>query len=1006
MSRYQDQVEKLSSYLIFMLILGCSSALSQTFDTEKFSFEQLTIKDGLTHNSVHCILQDRHGFMWFGTPNGLNRFDGYSFQLLSSLTGAVIQDEIRYIHCLYEDGKDNLWIGTEKSGIYILDRNSGKIRHLQDHETFSDIKGTWITKIFEDRNNNIWIGTLDKGVLVIRPDLSKVFHLSTVNSTLKSVQIMDFVEDIKGNVWIATSGTGIYKYNLQSGALSVHHSLDDQDDFEGFRKVMYSDTDRNCLWVGTEGSGLYKVLLDSFQVYQYKVNPGKNSISHERVRDVVAYTDSLLLIATDGGGLNVFNINSNQFTRIYTRGNYPGQLNTNAILNIFVDQHENIWLGTFNGGINVHKKAKTWFNSKWNEFTDIEILSENSILSMLEPIPGEIYFATDGGGLIAVNTADQNHIIFQAGLNPPYQVKSDVIKVLYLDDKSRTLLGFFNAGLDVLQQRNKSDPDIQILNELIPRNANIWALEQDQEGGLWIGTLGLGLYYYNPVSDSITIYTNTGKEGDLSDDHIMCIFQDSKDRIWIGTADGGLNLFLPDLNRFQVFKVTTNDLNSISSNAIRCIYEDYNHTLWIGTEGGGLNYMDTIGDFKHYGEEQGILSEDIMAISADEFGYIWFSTHENISRLDHSDEEVINFYFTGNESNQFNQNSVLRSSDKSIYFGGINGIVHVKPSQVKTNNIKPKVVITSLEINNEKVFPGTSDHQVMTKFIEDSKQIVLRPGDDVFSIEFASLDYTDPILVDYRYKMIGFDESWNYVSSDYRKVTYTNLSHGDYQFLVESSNADGQWNSEGTALDISILPTFWNTVWFKLIILFTIGAITFAVIRIIVIRREYILKQRVLKAEGEILKLNNEKLETEVSNKNARLMSTTLQMAHKNEILRKIKMQLDQWPSGSKENVYPKLRGISRSIDLELKNEDFWLQFNFFFNQVNTDYLKRLQAMHQNLTQNDIKLSALIKTGMNTKEIASILNISGRGVEKSRYRLKKKLNLNTGQDLNSYLLQF
>lgn len=981
-------------------------------------FEYLTITEGLPHNAVFCLTQDKQGFIWAGTKDGLVRFDGYECRVFRQTTSATSHFQGKSVHSILEDSKGNLWVGTQTEGINVREAHTGEFRNLSNDLLFKPLAKKWIKHLFEDRQGRIWIGTIGAGVWCYDAQSQKMRHYDTSNSPLKYNEVSNISQDSQGRIWIATSGKGIYYFD-EKRIRQLHSNGKSDTDFESFGKVFFNDKQGN-LWVGTQGSGLYKVTLSNLDIRQYAMPEG---LSSNNVMGIAQAANGELLLATDGGGLNVFNPTAGTFSSVQY-GKMQGKLNSNALLNIFVDCDANVWIGTFNGGINVYKAHKTRFESFTQTGSKKGELSHRSVLSVCQAKNGQIYIGTDGGGL---NTFDHRLKTFSPIANQPVGYGS-VVKTIFEDSRQRLWLGYFENGLSCFEPQTQQFKHFRFnrANPTTIGGNNVWAMTEDRAGQLWIGILGGGLARLDDLEHGKFTRFNyrPNDPNSLSSDDVMVIFADKNDQIWVGTDTKGLNLFDKKTGNCQWFLHDPKNRFSLSANDIRCIFQDSKGRLWVGTESGGLNLWLGNGRFKHFREEDGLISNAVMDIVEDMGGYLWVSTFRGVSRFQVAANQWLNFDFTKNSyltSNQFNQATGLRSADGVLYFGGINGLTLIRPEEVRYLNKAPKLVLTDFKLFNQSIPMGKlpDGRILLNKPLEHATEVQLSYADNVFSLEFAALDFTDPLKNQYMFQMVGFDREWRTVNSDQRLVTYTNLEPDTYVFRVKGTNNNGVWSQE-KILTITILPPFWKAWWFKIILFMAIVVLAWLVLRAYTSRREMALKQKVLEsdrailtltnenlaAEQSILHLQNEKLETEILSKNTELMATAVQMAHKNEILISLLEQLEEIRNVEETEKLKRLKSLKKTIETEIEGERSWEQFTIYFDEVNQNFTSELLKKHPSLTQNDLRMCALTRLNMTNKELAAILNISVTGVEKSRYRLKKRLDLTPKDDLAMYLRSF
>lgn len=990
--------------LIFLLLVGfLQTALAQS-NFEQFDY--LTITEGLPHNTVFCLTQDKQGFIWAGTKDGLVRFDGYECRVFRQSGSGRSSFQGKSVHAILEDSQGNLWVGTQTEGLNLREANTGEFRNLSTQPPFQALAGKWIKCLFEDNKRRIWIGTIGAGVWCYEPKSKKITHFDKQNSTFKFDEVSAITQDENGRIWVGTSGKGIFHLEEGSQKFRHIHSTEAEDtDFESFGKLFFNDK-QGSLWVGTQGSGLYQIVLATQQIRHFTM---QNGLTSNNIMGIAQSAKGELLLATDGGGLNILTPKTGRIMAVQY-GKTQGKLNSNALLNILMDRDENVWIGTFNGGINVYKAHKTRFESFTQTGSRKGELSHRSVLSICEVKNGQIYIGTDGGGL---NLFDKKLKTFASISNQPAGYGS-VVKTIFEDKKQRLWLGYFENGLSFFEPQTRKFKHFRYNpnNPTTIGGNNVWSMAEDQSGQLWVGVLGGGLARLDDIEQGkFTRFNYQPKDPrSLSSDDVMVVFVDKNDQIWVGTDTKGLNIFDKKTGKCQRFQHEIMNPYSLSANDIRCIFQDSKGRLWVGTESGGLNLWLGNGQFRHFTEQQGLISNAVMGIVEDKEGYLWVSTFRGVSRFQVGSNQWLNFDFTKNSylnSNQFNQTTGIRSAEGVIYLGGINGLTLIRPEEVRYLKKEPIVVFTDVKVFNQSISVGklSDGRTILEKPLEQVSEIHLSYDDNVFSLEFASLDFTDPLKNQYAFQLVGFDRDWRIASGEQRLVTYTNLAPDTYLFRVKGTNNNGVWSKE-KMLKIVIAPPFWQTWWFKLVM----GLLTLALARLILqiytSRREMALKQKVLESEQAILHLQNEKLETEIQSKNTELMSKAVQMAHKNEILISILEQLEEVRTGEEGEKLKRLKGLKKTIETEIEGERSWEQFTLYFDEVNQNFTSELLKKHPSLTQNDLRMCALTRLNMTNKELAAILNISVTGVEKSRYRLKKRLDLTPKDDLAAYLRGF
>ncbi len=997
LSHFQKRFSILYKMLLGLLGIMPFGSLGQP--VAPIYFDHLTIQEGLSHNTVFDIIQDFNGYIWVGTQNGLNKYDGYGFQVYRSngsqkgTAGFVGKGVLS----LFEDRNGNLWAGTRRQGVNLRKKGSDQFVNLQHETAFAAIKGYEVTSFHEDHAGNIWIGTIEGGMLQYNPQTEKSHHFTAEKDGLLSNSVFDIVEDKYGILWIAVSGQGMNYLNENGEMASI------ETGFTGYRKKLLLEDE--ILWVATEGTGVHRMHIQEKSIQQFSRDAGELRMTSNVARDIFRAADGRLYIATDGGGLHIYDESKGQMLNYATQiGNNHG-LNSNALLCLWEDRTGNIWIGTFNGGINIYKADKTWFDFFAPTLEREEELSNRSILSICQARDGRIWIGTDGGGLAYLNSGRKISFAKTFLHDPadPHSIPSNIVKTIFEDSKGRIWLGFFGEGMALFDPQTESfrhfPNENGNPNSVGGEGANVWAFSEGRDGKIYIALIGGGLTAFDTETETFTQYP-IGSETPLAlaEADLMTVLVDREGRLWAGTADRGLHLWDDSLGGFRLFKHDAADSTSISNDEIRALFQDSKGNLWIGTEGGGLNLWKGNGHFERICEADGLVSNSVMSITEDQAGNIWLSTFEGISRIDPTSGRILNFDFhTGENSNQFNQQAILTARNGQLLFGGINGLHAIHPEQVKERQQTADILFTNLHLFNQPVMTGllADGRTILDRPIEEADAIRLRYDDNSFSITFAAIDYTHPFENKFSFKMEGFNDAWQQTTAGQHSASYTNLDPGTYTFKVLYAGNEA-------SIQVIIKPPFWKTTLFRVVVVLLLATLFFLGGLFVTQRREAIHKRKLLEAESEILQLQNDKLETEVSAQNAKLMFSAVQMAHKNEILSHIKEEVKSIPSDAKQ----KQRQLLRMLNQELKGENYWKEFNLYFNQLDSNFNQAMLKKHPDLTSNDLRICALIRINLTTKEIASLLNISVRGAEQSRYRLKKRLGLEGDDSLVKYITSF
>ena len=983
----------------FFVTLICSSSLKG----QNPILEHLTIKEGLPHNSVYAAAQDLSGFMWFGTQSGLVRFDAYNFKTINSVIINSEQEvKIKSVHSLLTDSKGFLWVGTDSDGLLYCNLETGIWHHVFNYETAK----ARINTIFEDSKGQLWIGTMGNGCFVVDREGNVLRQFSVENSALKDNNIFSFAQTKDGKIWIASAGIGINFSDIQLNLpRNIVPPTLQEGKIQSFRKCLFSDQE-NRLWIGTEGDGLYILNVEKLQFVHFRKG-SKNNIPGNSISDICQTSRGEIWMGSDGGGI-IRCLPGMRFDLFQSNPKAEHSLNTNNVLKLYTDRDQHLWICTFNGGLNVIKNnAKNFLSLKEWTKQDVD-LSNRSILAICESKNDKIYFATDGTGADVWDKKKKTlSRLSAANVSPNYFTQS-VIKTICEDSRGNIWIGYFNKGLDCY---NPSSRLIRHFHRVENKpttisGESIWSIREGKDGKIYIGTIDRGVSIYDYQTDKFTRFLHDpNNPNSLVDNRIFDVLPDGNGNFWVATQNSGLDFYDVSQERFIHFRKGTGE-KSLNADDSRCLFFDSKHRLWIGTESGGLHLYCGNGLFRTFTKKDGLLSNSVMSILEDRQHNLWVSGFQGISRIEPEEGKINNYDFhVPQSSNQFNQNAGAIFSDGTICFGGINGMTFFNPITILSDNKAADVHFSEFRIFNTSVAPNDVTG-ILQKSLDNTESVTLQYDQYPFSLEFSSLNYADPYNSDFAYMMEGIDNHWHTMVKGARNISFNSLNPGTYVLKVKASNSNGIWSNQIRTLEIIVLPPFWKTWWFRLLLTILFITLMIRAIQLYNQRREEKWQIRLVEREKTILSLQNEKLARENESKSSELMSKAMQIGHKTEVMQSLKEGLESLRIGQSDLIVKKIRSLENIVDKELHDEDNWKQLAMYFDQVNHHFTEKLLSTYPHLTQNDLRICILIKLNLSIKEMAALLNVSIQGIEKSKYRLKKRLHLSTEDDLTEFLRTF
>lgn len=832
------------------ILLVCFLQIFVYAQENAIKFTRYTAADGLSQNYVVCAFQDSRGFMWFGTQDGLNRFDGYNFKVFKHIPGDAASLSENWIWRIFEDSEGFLWCGTFGGGACRFDRNTETFTTFRnDPADKKSLSQNTIWDFCEYPTGVLWVGA-NNGLNRFDP-ANETFTF--FKSPPGNANILRIIPDKKGTLWMLTVN-GLLAFDIVHETFRrFDHQPGDPKSLGKINGSMTMDAS-GILWIGSTNDGLNRFDPKTGQVKKFYHDPAEpnRSLPHNFVRDV--HADAFGDIwATTNAGLSLLKFSGDSLasaTNFQHDPANPQSLSSNYLSNIYESRNGEIWISARNA---LHRFDRN--NQKFKHYRtfsdDPYSPGHDGVLPIFasRTQPGIVWIGTRNG-LNKLDERTGNFTHFRRNpRNPKGSLSSNYILSLYEDQQGDLWVGTRGGGLCKMTFSARGEPEYTYFRH-DPANPqslgadNVHYIYKDHAGTLWIGTGGGGLNRFNRENENFTRYSGIDNDpNSLNDQWAYNMLEDHLGMFWVGTAAGGLNLFDREAGTFAHFVNDPANAHSLSNNRVLGIFEARNGDLWIATA-LGLNKLIRPADgsdyfsFIQYHEADGLPNEVIYGVLEDAAGDLWVSTGKGLCKIHFENGRIrVRTYSAadGLQGDEFDHNSYHRAADGKMYFGGLNGFNAFYPDSVRDNPYVPPIVITDFKILNESVpiravgakslspvagqtarrrngKSGANNHSPLRKSITETDEMVLSYKDDVISFEFAALNYTVPEKNRYAYKMEGFDEDWIYCGSR-RFATYTNLDPGNYIFRVKGSNNDNIWNEKGAAIKLTITPPPWQAWW-------------------------------------------------------------------------------------------------------------------------------------------------------------------------------------------------
>lgn len=756
-----------------------------------YFFRNYQVEDGLSHNCVWTVMQDDRGIMWFGTIDGLNRFDGKSIKIYRKRQGDTLSIGNNFIHYLKEDSRGRFFVGT-KQGLYLFNIETETFSHVSLNGKKWGEDDTSINYMMEDPDGNLWIACYGQGLYILNPDLTvKKYYCSDQKESLPSNNLWTMVQDYNGVIWIGTEGMGLVRFDPNEERFTVISQDENPELADPTIYSLYCDMDNN-IWIGTSVSGLYRYSQRTGKMAEYMNQSGKKILN---IKSIIEMSDHELIMGSDKG-LVRFDKNNETYYLMNDEASFDN-ITDKSIFSIVKDKENNFWIATYFGGVN-------YFSPEINKFSYYSgfyrLSSGRSIISS---------FAEDEYGRIWIGTNNKGLSLF----NPKTSMFEQIEQKLGYHDIQKMMLDYdelwislYGQGVSVLDIKNNS---IKGSYTCLPQKENtlvnniVNTIFKTSKGVIILGS-SEGANYIDPADKKVREYKR------LSGIPIKDITEDYNGAIWFAAHMHGLLRLSAD-GTWDSFAHRPGDSTSLVGNNVNCVFQDARYRIWVGTEGEGLTLFNPKENRFEYilNEKNGLPSNIVYSIVEDADGNIWASTGGGLVRIDSKTMNIRTFRYAEDLFKiRYNRNCGVRASDNRLYFGGTNGFISFNPKDITENLSIPSVIITGFQIFGKDIMPG-DDLSPLKASVTNTEKITLKHSQSTFSFDFVSLSYVSPAQNRYAYMLEGFDNEWHYTDNTNNKAVYMNIPSGKYIFKVKGTNSSGIWNEKGSRIVIHIKPPFW-----------------------------------------------------------------------------------------------------------------------------------------------------------------------------------------------------
>ncbi len=776
-------------------------------------FDRIGIEQGLSQSSVNVIFQDSRGFLWFGTQDGLNRYDGHIFKTYKPDPDVPYSLSDRWITAIVEDKEGYLWVATRLGGLNRYDPRTENFTHfLHNDGNPASLSDNHVNVLYLDKDDNLWVGTTKGLDLFDRARNTFEHYGSSQKEGSAGKNITAIFQDHRGRFWVGMTTRGLNRFYPRNHMFVAYPNNPNNPNSISYSHVTAIAEDKNgVLWVGTR-SGLNRFEPDTIRFDRFLHSESDaTSIADNMINALYVDSTGNLWVGT-AGGLDRLSTRGGGFVHYRNDPTYSKSLSYDSVISIHEDRGGVLWFGTYGGGVNKYDRQRDNFSYYRNNIKDPNTLSGSFITPIYVDREGYAWIGTSGAGLNRFNWVTNQVTRYRHNPNDPNSIGSDMLLSISQDSDGMLWIGTAE-GLDRFNpetssfrhyQRDASNPDSLSANY-------VYSVYVDRQNTVWVGTFS-GLDRFDRKTETFIHYRpETNNPYSLSGGIVNTIYEDKEGNLWVGTFESGLNKFNRNTGQFTQYRFDSENKQSLSNDSIQSISQDSKGRVWIGTAGGGLNlYHPETDTFTYYLEKDGLPNGVVYGILEDEEGHLWMSTNFGISRFDPEKQLFRNFDAgDGLQSNEFNSAAYAKGLRGELYFGGVNGLTIFQPANINDSPYLPQVALTSLTQDDNPITTNSS--------VELTQNVILRWPQNSLEFEFAALNYSQPNKNQHAYMLQGFDTNWHFIGTK-RDGRYTNLPGGQYTLLLKASNSDGVWNETPLRIYLTVVPPFWQTLWFRVLL--------------------------------------------------------------------------------------------------------------------------------------------------------------------------------------------